>query len=75
MSESLTRVLNGYADEVRRLSTAETTREETYYPAMRNLLSGLLASMSLPFDVRVNTSERRSGGGTDVPDPPRSWNP
>jgi len=25
--------------------------------------------MSLPFDARVNTSERRSGGGTDVPDP------
>jgi len=75
MSESLTRVLNGYADEVRRLSAAETTREETYYPAMRNLLSELLASMSLRFDVRVNTSERRSGGGTDVPDPARSWNP
>jgi hypothetical protein len=28
MSESLSRALNGYADEERRLSTAETTCEE-----------------------------------------------
>jgi len=40
MSESLTRVLNGYADEVRRLSAAETTREETYYPAIRTCSQG-----------------------------------
>lgn len=57
-----------YAHEVAVLVDADTTREETYYPAIRSLLLALLEDLGLPFDVRTNTSERRSGGGTDVPD-------
>ena len=57
-----------YIRDVARLLNASTTTEATYYPAIRALLSEMLAAESLPFDVRINTSERRGGGGTDLPD-------
>ncbi len=57
-----------YADEVAVLSEADTTREETYYPAIRSLLLSVLDALGLPFDVRTTTSERRVGGGIDSPD-------
>jgi hypothetical protein len=61
-------LLRRYADEVRQLSAAVSTREETYYPAIKSLLEHLLAEQGLPFAVRTNTSEKRAGGGADVPD-------
>lgn len=57
-----------YAREVLRLRGAESTREETFYPAIRSLITELLQAQALPFDVRTSTSERRIGGGTDLPD-------
>lgn len=62
------KVFARYAQEVAVLVASETTREETYYPAIRSLLIALLEAQKLPFEVRTTTSERRVGGGTDVPD-------
>lgn len=61
-------VLVHYADEVRKLVTSDTAAEESYYPAIKSLLTSLLKERNLPGDVRVNTRERRSGGGVDRPD-------
>src|SRR5580658_9288247 len=57
-----------YLGEVRKLVSAATTTEPSYYPAVKNLLAKMLAHEKLPFEVRVNTSESRSGGGYDQPD-------
>lgn len=57
-----------YATAVVALVNAPSTREETYYPAIKTLLEELLAELRLPFVVRTSTSERRPGGGTDLPD-------
>jgi hypothetical protein len=35
---------------------------------VRTFLAELLATNELPFDVRINTSESRKGGGIDLPD-------
>lgn len=64
----MNRALARYADEVAVLSGADTTREETYYPAIRSLLLSALDVLGLPFEVRTTTSERRAGGGVDSPD-------
>ncbi|KAA0250333.1 MAG: helicase [Acidobacteria bacterium] len=50
------------------MTRSSTTTEETYYPAIRNLLTAVLLSRGLTYKVRVATSEERSGGGTDKPD-------
>ena len=42
--------------------------EASYYPLLRDLWSEELERRRLPFEVRTATSERRSGGGTDLPD-------
>src|SRR5437870_884673 len=60
--------LSRYCTEVSKLELADTTREETYYPAIKALFAELLNSQKLPFEVRMSTSERRAGGGTDLPD-------
>jgi hypothetical protein len=57
-----------YLTEVGRLANSSTATEASFYPAIKTLLSILLAERGLAFDVRVNTSERREGGGTDLPD-------
>jgi Type ISP C-terminal specificity domain/N-6 DNA Methylase len=62
------KALGKYALEVAELIGSPSTREETYYPAVRSLLIALLEGQSLPFQVRSNTSEKRAGGGTDLPD-------
>jgi hypothetical protein len=61
-------IFQAYSDEVRRLAGASSTTELTYYPAIKTLLSKMLARESLPFEVRASTSESRSGGGHDLPD-------
>ncbi len=62
------RLAKRFADEVSRLTNAGSTTESTYYPAIKTLLSELLAAQNLPFEVRTGTSERRAGKGTDLPD-------
>lgn len=62
------RFLSDYAREVSGLASASSTNEATFYPAILSLLNGLLHGSRLPFEVRANTSERRKGGGTDLPD-------
>lgn len=51
-----------YIDETRRLSSITGTNEETFYPAIRELLASVLRSRDLPFDVRTGTSEARHAG-------------
>jgi hypothetical protein len=65
---SLALSLAAYTKEVVRLAQSATTTEETYYPAIRNLLSHILNERKLPFEIRTGTSEEREGGGTDLPD-------
>jgi len=57
-----------YTNEIKRLVAASTTTEPSYYPAIKALLSEMLAHEKLPFEVRASTSEGRSGGGHDLPD-------
>ena len=54
--------------EVVRLASSPTTAEETYYAPIRSLWIAILAHLNLPFEVRINTKERRVGGGLDRPD-------
>ena len=56
-----------YVVETRRLHGLVSTTEETFYPAIRDLLSAVLRSQNLPFEVRTGTSEAKAGG-TDRPD-------
>jgi hypothetical protein len=60
--------LSTYASEITRLANSATSTEQSFYPAIKALLSAILSDRGLPFDVRVNTSERRQGGGNDLPD-------
>jgi hypothetical protein len=50
------------------LVRSNTDREESYYPATRNLLVAILKRLGLPAQVRTSTTERRAGGGIDLPD-------
>lgn len=65
---SLIKAAGAYATEVGTLSAAPSTTEPTYYPAVRGLIAAALSALELPFDVRINTSEQKSGGGTNLPD-------
>ena len=56
-----------YVVETRRLHGLVSTTEETFYPAVRDLLSAVLRLQNLPFEVRTGTSEAKAGG-TDRPD-------
>jgi hypothetical protein len=67
MSE-LQKAIIAFANDVGPLVTAATTREESYYPAIRNLLVSILKSLGLSAEVRTSTTERRAGGGIDLPD-------
>jgi hypothetical protein len=64
----MTRGEHPYSTEAARLARSTTANEPSYYPAIKGLLTGILAKRGLGFDVRVNTSEKREGGGTDMPD-------
>lgn len=57
-----------FTADVSTLVASKTTREESYYPAVRNLLVAVLKDLGLPAEVRTSTSERRAGGGVDLPD-------
>jgi hypothetical protein len=45
-----------------------STTEATYYPAVKALIAAALAVEELPFDVRINTSEKKEEGGINLPD-------
>jgi hypothetical protein len=57
-----------YADEAQRLARAASTTAESYYPAIKGLLTRVLEFLQLPFEVRTNTSESRAERGHDLPD-------
>jgi hypothetical protein len=63
----LRHALDGYARDVSRLNSAESTTEATYYPAIKSLIEAALAQLELRLDVRASTSEARRSGG-DAPD-------
>ena len=64
----MTRGEHPYSTEAARLARSATANEPSYYPAIKGLMTEILARRGLGFDVRVNTSEKREGGGTDMPD-------
>jgi hypothetical protein len=64
----LMKAAKSYAKDVAALVAAGSTTEATYYPAVKNLIGAALAVEELPFDVRINTSEKKEGGGTNLPD-------
>ena len=66
-AESLTVETARYVAETRRLSSLDSTTEETFYPAIRELLTVILRSQTLPFEVRTGTSEGKAAS-TDRPD-------
>jgi Type ISP C-terminal specificity domain/N-6 DNA Methylase len=57
-----------FANEVRRLISATSTTEETYYPAIKGLLTRALESLDLSFEARTSTAEARAQRGVDLPD-------
>jgi len=57
-----------FSSEASRLTRSATANEPSFYPAIKGLLTEILGALGLRFDVRVNTSEKREGGGTDMPD-------
>jgi hypothetical protein len=64
----LHKAIRAFAADVAPLVASDTTREESYYPAVRNLLVAVLKSLGLPAEVRTSTTERRTSGGVDLPD-------
>jgi hypothetical protein len=66
-SDTLAAKAAEYVIETRRLNALGTTTEETYYPAIRDLLTAILRSQNLPFEIRTGTSETKVKG-TDRPD-------
>ena len=66
-SDALLGAASEYVAQTRRLNSLGSTTEETFYPAIRDLLSAILRMQDLPFEVRTGTSEERERG-TDRPD-------
>ena len=66
--DTLKSLAREYATAAAKLRNAATTSEETFYPCIRDLWSGILGLSCLPFEVRTSTSERRDRGGADRPD-------
>src|ERR1044071_2400012 len=66
--DNFQKAVRTFATDIAPLVRADTTREESYYPATRNLLVAILKGLGLPAQVRTSTSERRAGGGIDLPD-------
>ncbi len=64
---SLTEIISEYVRETRKLESLPSTTETSFYPDLKTLLSAVLKSERLPFDVITGTSE---GGERqrDMPD-------
>lgn len=56
-----------YVAETRHLDLQPSSTENTFYPAIKNLLAAILKEGRLPFEIRVNTSETK-GRSRDMPD-------
>ncbi len=56
-----------YVSETRRLDSQPSSTENTFYPAIKNLIGAVLKERLLPFEIRVNTSEAK-GKARDMPD-------
>lgn len=56
-----------YVSETRHLDSQPSSTENTFYPAIKTLLSAILKEGRLPFEIRVNTSESRAKS-RDMPD-------
>jgi hypothetical protein len=65
--QNLIEVISTYVRETRRLESLPSSTETTFHPDLKLLLSAILKSERLPFDVITGTSE---GGGRnrDMPD-------
>ena len=56
-----------YVKDTRHLDSQPSSTENTFYPAIKTLISAILKEGRLPFEVRVNTSEAK-GRARDMPD-------
>ena len=66
--DEIGRALSSYARDVADIAGSPDSTEATFYPAVQRFLTAILHARSLPFDIRVNTTQRRGAGGTDLPD-------
>jgi hypothetical protein len=66
--DAVGKALVAYGREAAAVAGSRGTTEATFYPAIQRLLAAVLDARQLPFEVRVNTSQRRTAGGTDLPD-------
>ena len=60
--------LEGYQADTRALANTAGVTEESFYPAIRQLVSTALNVLGLPLAIRTGTSEARPGSGRDRPD-------
>ncbi len=56
-----------YCADTRNLEALPTSTETTFYPDIRTLLTAVLKTENLPFEVRTGTSEKGKGA-RDMPD-------
>lgn len=67
MTALLSEALATYCSDTKVLETLPTSTETTFYPDIRTLLTAVLKSEKLPFDVRTGTSEKGKASH-DMPD-------
>jgi hypothetical protein len=65
--KNLVSALADYCSEKRHIDAQPSSTENTFYPAIKSLISAVLREGRLPFRVRVNTTESR-GKKRDMPD-------
>lgn len=62
--DEIGRALGADAREASEVAGSPGSTEATFYPAAQRLLGTVLQARGLPFDVRVNTSQRRTAGSS-----------
>ena len=67
MAAPLSDSIATYCSDTRNLEALPTSTETTFYPDIRTLLTAVLKSEKLPFDVRTGTSEKGKASH-DMPD-------
>ena len=66
--DAISKAVSDYGAAVVPLAASSESNEPTFYPAHQTLFNALVHARELPFEVRVNTSQKRTGGGADQPD-------
>jgi len=66
--DAISKAVSDYRAAVAPLAASSESNEPTFYPAHQTLFNALLHARDLPFEVRVNTSQKRAAGGVDQPD-------